>query len=499
MKKPAKNILFISSELTPFAKTGGLADVTASLAAELAKKGHDVRVVIPLYDSVKQRALKRKVVLGAMGVEMGTGTEWCSVHDLKISGGARAVFIEYDAYFARSGLYHDDSMNDYQDNPRRFGFLCRAALQYCIDCGFKPDIVHAHDWQAALVPAYIKLWFWNNPVLAGAASVLSIHNIAYQGAYPASHYQYLGLGKESFTEKRFESFGAVNFMKGGIYFTDVVNTVSPTHAKEILKPYGGFGLSPFLSDKGDKFTGILNGVDYSIWSPQTDPHLPEQYTSSSLKGKAICKQKLREEFKLDTEGNVCLIATIGRFVLQKGFHLVREAIGDILDTMVVQFVILGDGDNSMEEYFEKLAQMYPGQAGSFIGYNAELAHRVEAGADFFLMPSLYEPCGLNQMYSLKYGTLPIVHATGGLDDTVEQYNESTGDGTGFKFEDATAGALYDTVGWAVSTYYDRPHHIKKMINRAMNSDFSWSKSVEAYENLYEKAIVVKKGYDRSFL
>jgi starch synthase len=497
--KKKKKILFVSSEMTPFAKSGGLADVTASLSSELSRLGHDVRVVIPLYDCVKQRTPERKTVLGSMGVEMGRGTEWCSVLEFQTRSGARAVFIEHNDYFARSGLYHDDSMNDYLDNPQRFGFLCRAALQYCIDCNFRPDIVHAHDWQAALVPAYVKQWFWNNPVLAKAASVLTIHNIAYQGAYPASHYPYLGLGAESFTDKKFESFGAVNFLKGGIYFADTVNTVSPSHAREILQPYGGFGLSPYLSDKGDRFTGILNGVDYSTWSPATDPHLPARYSIRSMSGKMACKRKLKDAFNLEQDDNVCLIASIGRFVHQKGFHLIREAIEEVLDTMVVQFVILGDGDNQLEQYFTSMAKKHPGQAGSFIGYNPELAHLVEAGADFFLMPSIYEPCGLNQMYSLKYGTLPIVRATGGLDDTVEQYDEQTGGGTGFKFDAATPNALYDTIGWAVSTYYDRPHHMKKLIRNAMSRDFSWSRSVEEYEKLYEKAIAVKQEYDRRFM
>jgi len=405
------------------------------------------------------------------------------------------IFVEHNLYFDRVGLYHDRFMNDYLDNPRRFAFLCRAALQYCLDCGFTPQIVHAHDWQAALAPAYMKAWFWNTAALGRAASVLTIHNIAYQGAYPAAYYSYLGLGPQNFTDKIFESWGAVSFLKGGIHFSDAVNTVSPTHAREITEPFGGFGLAPYLADKGTRFTGILNGVDYSIWSPENDAAIPYRFSVRDLGGKALCKQALQDAFGLERAPAVCLIATVGRFVEQKGFNLIRSAIERILDDTIVQFVILGDGDEGLRRFFGRLPSRYPGQSGSYIGYNWNLAHLVEAGADFFLMPSLYEPCGLNQLYSLRYGTLPIVRATGGLEDTVEQYNERTGDGTGFKFSAPTPGALYDTVGWAVSTYYDRPHHMQKLIRRAMRRDFSWRRSVLKYERLYRNAIQSKMRYD----
>jgi len=494
------SILFICSETAPFAKTGGLADVTAALAAELKKRGHDIRVVIPFYACVRERTGNdARVVLPSMCVTMGQGEEWCAVRMVEGNGGVPTVFIEHNQYFGRQGLYHDEAMNDYPDNPRRFAFLSRAALQYCIDCGFKPDIVHAHDWQAALAPAYIKKWFWNNPVLGPAASALTIHNIAYQGAYPGRHYPYLGLGDEHFTPAKFESFGAVNFLKGGIYFSDVVNTVSPSHAREITRPFGGFGLAPFLADKGQYFVGILNGVDYSTWSPTTDALIAARYCADDLAGKAVCKRALQAAFNLERNAGVCCIAALGRFAEQKGFHLIRGIIENLLDAMAVQFVILGDGDNALEQYFGSLPGRYPGRAGSYIGYSDELSHRILAGADLFLMPSLFEPCGLTQMYALSYGTPPVVRATGGLDDTVEQYNERTGEGTGFKFQDATPQALYNTIGWAVGTFYDRPHHFKKLMLRAMQSDFSWKKSVVEYEKLYELALLAKKEYDRSFL
>jgi starch synthase len=495
--KKKLNILFISSEMTPFAKTGGLADVTAALAANLRARGHDVRVVMPLYPSARRAAGTLKTILNSMCVTMGIGEQWCALRSTTAAGGVPVIFVENDFYFSRKGLYHDAHMNDYSDNPRRFALLCRAALQYCFDCGFAPDIVHAHDWQAALAPAYMKIWFWNAPPVANAASVLTIHNISYQGTYPAEHYPYLGLGKENFTEKKFECWGAVNFLKGGIFYCDVANTVSPGHAREIRAPHGGFGLAPYLSDKGDNFSGILNGADYSVWSPEADNLIPANYSWRDPGPKAMCKKHLQESFQLTIDNNTCIIACIGRFVEQKGFNLIRDCIDRILRDMHVQFAILGEGDNALERFFGALPSRHPGRAASFIGHDAERAHCIEAGADFFLMPSLFEPCGLNQIYSLRYGTPPIVRATGGLDDTVEQYNERTGDGTGFKFQNATPQAVYDTVGWAVSTYYDRPHHLKAMITRAMRKDFSWKKSVVAYERLYSRAIKQKTAYDRA--
>jgi len=494
--KKLLNILLLSSEMTPFAKTGGLADVTAALAQRMADKGHTVKVIIPKYNQIQSMPpVKHEKT---MCVQMGSHfEEWCRVEETEPTKGTYSViFIEHQNFFGRNGLYHDEWMNDYVDNACRFGFLCRAGLQYCIDQNWSPDIVHSNDWQTALTSAYIKLWFWNNPILANAASVLTIHNIAYQGVYPEGDTEYLGLDNRAYNEHQFESFHRLNLLKGGIFYADVVNTVSEGHAREITSPYGGFGLAPYISNKGYYFKGITNGVDYTIWSPQKDPLIPATYSPSDLTGKKTCKKKLQEEFKLAEDDHICLIGCIGRFVEQKGYHLIRDVIERALEEMHIQFVMLGSGDNDLESFFGSLPARYPGKAGSFIGYNNDYAHLIEAGADFFLMPSLFEPCGLNQLYSLKYGTLPIVRATGGLEDTVEQYDEESGTGTGFKFWDAHPAALYYTIGWAISTYYDRPAHMKKLIKNAMSKDFSWDRSVEAYENLYILAREAKKEYDK---
>lgn len=484
------NIVMISSECVPFAKTGGLADVVGALPKALQALGHRVIVVMPKYSLIDDQRYKLQSALSPMGVWMGDGEEWCAVHMSELTG-FPVYFIESRKYFDRFGLYHDADFNDYQDNPRRFGFLTRAALQLCKDIGFQPDIVHAHDWQTALAPAYLKIWHWNDALLGSAASVLTIHNIAYQGVYNASHYNYLGLQSGNFNAEKFEDHGRVNFLKGGIYYADMVNTVSPTYARETRQPDLGYGLAPYLNNKGSRYYGILNGVDYAQWDPAVDSQIPAQYNSKDLSGKTICKEALQRRFLLEVDPGIPVVGVVSRFVQQKGLDLLAQTLEAVINAMRVQFVILGSGDKGLESFYGGLPARYPGRVGSFIGYNDELAHWIEAGADFFIMPSIYEPCGLNQIYSLKYGTLPIVRATGGLEDTVQQYDESSGAGNGFKFWEPSPSAIYYSIGWAVSTYYDRPAHIQKMIQSAMQQDYSWERSAVAYVRLYEEALAVK--------
>ena len=492
-------ILIVSSEMVPFIKAGGLGDVAGTLPLYLKKLGHDVRVVIPKYSSINLDSYEVKAAVSPMGVWMGTNQEWCSVVETRTENDIPVYMVEHNGFFDRWGLYHDQDMNDYLDNSKRYGFFSRAALQLCKDISFSPDIVHAHDWQSALVPAYLKIWDFDCPVLGKTSSVLTIHNAAYQGTYPDGDYEYLGLNWHNFTEAKFECFGSVNFLKGGIHYADMVNTVSHGYADEIKSPYGGSGLAPYLSNKGDNFWGILNGVDYNDWSPEKDKFIPANYSINDMAGKAICKKELQKRFLLEEDDHIAVIGVVGRFVEQKGYHLLAETINGIVSNMHAQVVILGSGENGLEHYFGNLPKGFPGKVGSYIGFNNELAHLIEAGADFFLMPSIYEPCGLNQLYSLKYGTLPIVRATGGLNDTVHNYNEVSGEGTGFKFWEPSARALYYAVGWAMSTYYDRPEHMKKMVKEAMSEDYSWEKSTREYEKIYERAISNKKSYDRNFI
>ena len=485
-------IMMVASECVPYAKSGGLADVVGALPAALQKIGHEVIVVMPKYRSIDADKFAIKPALSPMGVWMGDTEEWCAVHSTTTSEGVRVYFIEADKYFDRDGLYHDADFNDFLDNPRRFAFLSKSALQLCIDIGFKPDIVHAHDWQTALAPAYLKVWHWDDLILGDAASFLTIHNIGYQGVYDAEHYEYIGLQWGNFTSDKLEDHGKVNYLKGGIQYADMVNTVSPTYSQETRTPEMAHGMAPYLNDKGGNYVGILNGVDYSQWSPELDPLIPANYSRDDLAGKKTCKRELQRRFYLLEDERVPLIGVISRLAHQKGLDLLSGAIERILEKMYVQFVLLGSGDKDLERYFAHLPVRYPGRAGSIIGYNNEVAHWIEAGADMFLMPSRYEPCGLNQIYSLKYGTLPVVRATGGLDDTVEQYDETSGGGTGFKFFEASAHSIYYTVGWAVSAYYDRREHWNQMVQRAMGERFSWDDSAIEYEKAYRRAIKNKR-------
>ncbi len=487
------NILFIASECVPYAKTGGLADVVGALPKYLKRLGHEVVVVIPKYGTIDYAKHKLRPFMPQLGVWMGNTLEWCCVHKAEGPDEVAVYFIEYNRYFDREGLYHDAAFNDYLDNPRRFSFLSRAALQLCRDIYFMPDVVHAHDWQTAAALAYLKVWHFGDAVLGRAAGVLTIHNIAYQGVYGAENYEYTGLKVENFVSDIFEDHGRINFLKGGIFFADMVNTVSPTYAHETLSSHHSHGMAPYLNRKGGHYTGILNGVDYHEWNPENDPYIAAPYTASDLSGKAACKKQLQELFHLEQTSAVPIIGCVSRFVTQKGLDMLAQTIEPMLTNMKLQFVILGAGDKRLESFFGSLPARYPGKIGSYIGYSNELSHIIEAGSDFFIMPSLYEPCGLNQIYSLKYGTLPIVRATGGLEDTVEQYDEKTGYGTGFKFLDPHSSAVYNTAGWAISTWYDRHKHIELMRKRAMIKDFSWEKSAEAYSKLYEKAIAHRHG------
>ncbi|HPZ06872.1 MAG TPA: glycogen synthase GlgA [Candidatus Eremiobacteraeota bacterium] len=480
-------ILMVSSEMTPFAKTGGLGDVVGALPKALRQRGHEICVVLPKYSFIDTQKYGIELFHYPMGVRMGNKEEWCSVHR-SFFDGVPVYFIEQNDFFYREGLYHDKEMNDYRDNPKRFAFLCRAALQLCLDRGFSPDIVHANDWQTALLPAYLKTLDWRNTVLERSASVLTIHNLAYQGVYSKTNYPYTGLGWENFIPGIFEYYNAINFLQGGIYYADMVNTVSPTYAREITTPAMGNGLDRNLRAKEDRFRGILNGVDYEVWSPEYDKYLPAHYSIDHPEGKKICKRALQKVFNLNPDTHVALLGVVGRFVEQKGYHLLAEILEELMNTMYIQFVILGTGDKHLENFYRSMAYKYGDRMGAYIGFSEELAHLIEAGSDFFIMPSMYEPCGLNQIYSLRYGTLPIVRATGGLNDSVENYNEYTGEGTGFKFWDFTTYALYYTIGWAVSTYYDRPYHMKNLIRNAMSRRFSWDMSAQEYEYAYLKAL-----------
>jgi starch synthase len=480
-------IVMVASECTPYAKSGGLADAIAGLSKALHEAGHSVRIVIPLY-SLIDRAKWKIEFRHPVCIHMGGGEEqWVGLFEGLLDGKVPVWFVDYERFFARPGIY-DHQNQEYPDNPYRFALLSKAAMQICKDTNFIPDVMHSHDWQGALVPAFLKTWDRVFSPLSHTASALTIHNIGYQGKFPASVWNYWGMGPEHFHADTFEDFGAVNMLKGGIYFADAITTVSPTHAREILEPIGGQGLAPAVGRRSEDFVGILNGVDTDHWNPSTDSLIPAPFDPTDLRGKLICKTALQKEFNLELRPDIPVFGLVSRFAHQKGMSLIQDVLPQVLDQMVAQFVFLGSGDPSTETWVVEMMARYPGKVGGYIGFSNQHAHLIEAGSDFFLMPSLYEPCGLNQIYSLKYGTPPLVRATGGLDDTVIAYNEADGSGTGFKFHEPIGTALLHTIGLVVATWYDRPHHIAQMRAAAMAQHFTWEDVLPEYLKMYRHAI-----------
>ena len=476
-------IAFLSAECAPFAKTGGLGDVVGALPRALRDLGHDARVWLPLYSSINREKFGLKF-RGSSCVHMGAGEEnWVGIWETEWDG-VPISLIEFERFFGRGGIYGDP--NEFVDNAYRFALLPRAAFQDCRDSSWIPDIAHLHDWSSALGAAFLV----DEPDFTKTASVLTIHNIGYQGIFGTAALNYIGLNAE--ISQAFVDEDGINLLKAGVRFADELTTVSPKHARELLETEGAMGLVDEMNARRDDLTGILNGVDYGLWNPETDALLPANYSANDLGGKMVCKAVLQERFELDFDPRAPVLGIVSRFAAQKGFDLLRETLPRVLDSMRVQLVVLGTGDAQTEAFFRDLQRRFPGRVGAHIGFSEELSHLIEAGSDFFLMPSLYEPCGLNQSYSMRYGTLPIVRATGGLDDTVENYDESSGAGTGFKFYDANASALYFCVGWAVSTWYDRFSHIEQMRRAAMAQQFSWRDSAREYVAVYERALA-KRG------
>lgn len=477
------NVLFAASEIEPYAKTGGLADVSSALPKTLKQKGINVISVMPLYSKINREKYKLEKIMDMACVHMGNCEEWFSVYHTCEPYGNDVYFIEFNKYFDRRGIYHEES-GEYQDNPFRYAFFCRAAMQLAKDLNFKPDIIHVNDWQTSYIPYYLRCA--EDPFFHNTKSVLTIHNIGYQGSFEPHVLDYAKIYLNDFNAGAFESFGRINILKGGIAFADKITTVSPTYAHEIKGPIGGGGLHDLLTARSNDLLGIINGIDTNVWNPSKDELIAKTYSVSSYKtGKKANKKALQKMFDLRNAPNIPLFAFIGRFAAQKGLGLLAGAVERAVNSMACQVVILGSGDEAAQWYFGGLPARYSGTIGAYIGYDEERSHLIEAGSDFFLMPSLYEPCGLNQMYSQAYGTLPVARATGGLDDTIEQYDESAGHGTGFKFYDIDPNALFNTMGWAVSTYFDRPAHMDNMIKQAMKKDFSWDQSIKQYMDLYK--------------
>jgi starch synthase len=484
------SVLFVASEVAPFRKTGGLADVVGALPKALAERGIDVRVVMPLYSGIKWDEQER--LDGSLVVPMYSGPVRSAVRLGHLPGSdVRVYFIEHHRFFDRPHLYGPPG-DAYPDNLERFSFFSRAAMELCKATGFIPDVLHCHDWQAALVPAYSNTVEWGQP-LHGSASVFTIHNLAYQGVFAPGGMFITGLGWEHLNPHEFEHFAALNLMKGAVSHSTLLSTVSPTYCSEIQTPAFGYGLDGVLGNRAGDLRGILNGIDVTEWNPETDVHLAARYTHQDLAGKAVNKAALQQELGLPVEPRVPLFGVIGRLTHQKGFDVLAHCMQDLLD-WDLQMVLLGTGDADAEHYFGELAWHRGDKFRAVIGFNEPLSHRIEAASDFFIMPSRFEPCGLNQMYSLRYGSVPIVRRTGGLADTVINYEESTASGTGFCFEDLTPEALRNTIGWALSTYHDRPEHFRGLQERGMQQDFSWARAAAAYEQMYLDAYQRRRGH-----
>jgi len=476
-------IAMIASEAVPFAKTGGLADVLGTLTTALERLGHQISLIIPAYRCTLTRECPLQVMDLKLAVPVSDRHEDATVLHTIIGKSISVYLIRADRYFDREFLYGTPA-GDYPDNAKRFSFFSRAALE--VLRAYPVDIVHAHDWQAALAIVFLKTQTARYPEIASAKALLTIHNLGFQGLFEQSDWRLLNLDDGFFTPRFLEFYGRINFLKGGLIFADKLSTVSPTYAQEIMTPEQGFGLEGVVRQRAGDLVGILNGVDYNQWNPWTDPFLQPHLGENNLSVKRNCKRHMRQMLDLPDPSGTPVMAMISRLTAQKGFDLV-ESIFDRLMTRDLQFVLLGSGDDRYAQFFGATAKRYRNRVAVRIGFDELMAHRIEAGADLFLMPSQYEPCGLNQMYSLKYGTIPIVRAVGGLKDTVQDYDPVTQSGTGFLFEPYNAEAMLGAIDRGLVAFHDQPVW-DALQRRAMAMDFSWDRSAEAYSNLYRSLV-----------
>src|ERR1700758_1822069 len=476
------NIAFVASEGVPFSKTGGLADVVGALPRALAALGHQVTVYLPRYRQTK--LTDPAVVISSITVPFDDKYRFASVISPPSQGSVRFHFIEYPPYFDREALYGTPA-GDYPDNAERFALFSRTVLEASKILGV-PQIFHCHDWQSALVPVLLRTIYAEDPAFHDVGTVFTIHNIGYQGLFPPDTLPLLMLPWDLFTMSKMEFFGQVNFLKGALTYADYVTTVSRKYSQEIQTAEYGFGLEGVLRDRAATVTGILNGVDYEEWSPQTDKFTVAKYSPQDLSGKAKDKQDLLSAFGVsNADPKLPVIGIVSRFAAQKGFDLISQ-IADRLAREEMIIVALGAGDKAYEEMFLRLNKQFPNKIAVKVAYNNAIAHKIEAGADMFLMPSRYEPCGLNQIYSLKYGTVPVVRATGGLDDTIEPWDARTGKGTGFKFSEYNGESLLLTISAALQAFRDESSW-QVLMRNGMAKDFSWGASAKEYVKVYDRA------------
>ena len=492
------NIVMAASEAVPYAKTGGLADVVGALSLELAKLKHRVTLIVPDYRthiSGRSRQPVMQLALSMLGTTLKVTVEEETVLVDHGTAALRVLFLRYDPYFDRPGLYQHNHQ-DYPDNLERFTLFCRGVLEILRVLvgvrGERVDVLHLHDWQTALCAVYLKTLHHEYKELLAVKTLLTLHNIGYQGIFPGHQFIKTGLPPSLFTPGGIEFYGTVNCLKGGIIFSDAVSTVSPTYAKEILTAEYGCGLEGVLANRVEGVQGITNGIDVTLWDPKSDANLPARYSVVDLSGKRACKQALQREFGLPDQ-DVPLLAVIGRLTMQKGFDLLVRIVPELM-VLDIQIAILWSGDHDLEQQLLVIQAQYPHRIGLHIGFNEGLAHRIEAGADILLMPSRYEPCGLTQLYSLRYGTIPIVRRTGGLADTIVPFKPSMvkgGFSTGFQFTDDSEDSLLSAIMLSLQVYKDRTTW-QALIQAGMNTDVSWNGSAKLYVDLYNELVGGKR-------
>ena len=472
MNRDPLKVLFCSPEVSPFAKTGGLADVVEALPVALKGLGCDVRIFMPLYRCVRDKVSEFNKVAENIAVPVGTRMVHVHFRQSVTAAGIPIYFLEKDEFYDRQHLYGTPGRGDYEDNPERFITLSRAVENLCFSLNWFPSILHLHDWQTALTAAYHHHYWRRGPSFRHTGTVFTIHNLAYQGLFPADRFGLTHLPPEAFSLYGVEFWGLCNFMKAGLVYGDYLTTVSPRYSREIQSHEFGYGLEGILRNRHDRVKGILNGIDVAVWDSETDPLIPARFNGEDLAGKRTCKAVLLAELGFSTEfTEEPLLAMVSRLVPQKGFDLLLDIVEDLL-ARKLRMVILGTGDADIESRLQDLADRHPTRLRLLRKFDESLAHRIEAGADIFLMPSRYEPCGLNQMYSLRYGTIPVVHATGGLDDSVIDFVECPDTGTGFKFHYYNAASFLDAVCSALSAYRSDSTW-RALQRRAMARDFSW--------------------------
>ena len=475
-------ILFAASESVPFVKTGGLADVVGALAPVLAREGHDVRVVIPMFSAIPREWTSKTTHVVDFEVQLGWRRQYCGVEALK-KDGVTWYFIDNRYYFGRPYIYGMGG-----DEYERFGFFCRSVLNMLPLIDFQPDVIHAHDWQSGMIPALLKIQYAHLPFYHDIKTLFTIHNLQYQGIFGIREVQdILGLGDSLWTEDKLECYGCANFMKAALVYSDLISTVSPSYSQEIQTAYYGERLDGLLRARKKDLAGVLNGIDVAEYNPATDPNIAANYSFEDLSGKAVCKKALQENLGLDVDPEIPVIGMVGRLSNQKGLDLVDYIISDIM-RQKVQLVVLGMGEGRYFNLFSWAEGEYKGRVAARFTMDHALAHQIYAGTDLFLMPSQFEPCGLSQMIAMRYGTLPIVRETGGLRDTVLSYNEETGMGNGFSFFNYNAHDMLHTIERALDFYQNKPEVWKTLHERGMKGDYSWSHSAKDYLNLYLRLV-----------